>query len=120
MPGGAWQALMAAGRLDMEKTPKYDRAWMWDFFMAPWRELQKQGVGIHVGEFACYNQTPDAVTLAWMEDWLVNWKRAGWGWAMWNFRGAFGPVDSGRTDVTYENWKGLKVDRKMLDLIQAH
>jgi len=35
------------------------------------------------------------------EDYLELWKQAGWGWAMWNFRGAFGPLDSGRKDVNY-------------------
>jgi endoglucanase len=39
---------------------------------------------------------------------------------MWNFRGAFGPLDSGRADVKYEDFRGLKVDREMLKLIQSH
>jgi hypothetical protein len=39
---------------------------------------------------------------------------------MWNFRGSFGPLDSGRTDVDYENWKRHKLDRRMMELIQAY
>jgi len=82
--------------------------------------LEQKGSGVHVGEWGAYNKTPHTVALAWMKDYLELWKQAGWGWAMWNFRGAFGPLDSGRTDVEYENWKGHKLDRRMMELIQAY
>jgi endoglucanase len=75
---------------------------------------------VHVGEWGCYNRTPHDVALAWMKDYLELWKEAGWGWALWNFRGDFGPLDSKRQDVQYEDWKGHKLDRKMLELIQAY
>lgn len=39
------------------------------------------------------------------------------GWAMWNLRGAIGILDSGRSDVEYEDFRGHKLDRKMLDLL---
>ena len=55
-----------------------------------------------------------------MRDQLELWQEAGWGWAMWNFRGAFGPLDSGRQDVAYEDYRGHKLDRAMLTLQQAH
>jgi hypothetical protein len=29
-------------------------------------------------------------------------------------------MDSGRADVEYENWKGRKLDRKMLELLRRH
>jgi len=60
------------------------------------------------------------VALAWMRDQLELWQEAGWGWAMWNFRGAFGPVNSGRSDVQYETVQGLQVDRQMLELLKSH
>jgi aryl-phospho-beta-D-glucosidase BglC (GH1 family) len=44
----------------------------------------------------------------------------GIGWALWNFRGTFGILNSGRDDVAYEDWYGLKLDRKMLELLRAH
>lgn len=84
----------------------------------PWQQLAAQGVGVHVGEWGAHNQTPHDVVLAWMHDCLDNWKRAGWGWALWNFRGGFGVLDSGRKDVAYEEYKGRKLDRKMLQLLQ--
>ena len=36
---------------------------------------------------------------------------------MWNFRGSFGVLDSGRADVAYEDFHGHKLDRKMLDVL---
>jgi endoglucanase len=84
----------------------------------PWKKLQAKGVGIHVGEWGAYNKTPHDVALAWMRDDLALWKEAGWGWALWNLRGDFGVLDSGRADVTYEDFRGHKLDRKMLDLLQ--
>jgi endoglucanase len=56
--------------------------------------------------------------LAWLGDWLDVWRELGWGWAMWNFRGSFGILDSEREDVAYEDWNGHRLDRAMLDLLQ--
>ena len=39
------------------------------------------------------------------------------GFALWNFKGDFGILDSGREDVDYQDWFGHKLDRKLLDLI---
>ena len=85
-----------------------------------WLPLAAQGVPIHVGEWGCFNHTPHAVTLAWMRDLLALWKEAGWGWAMWNLRGAFGIVDSGRADARYEDFHGHRLDREMLELLVAN
>lgn len=97
--------------------------WNKDRFVAqqirPWQDLEALGVGVHVGEFGAYNQTPHDVTLAWMRDVLGCWKKANWGWALWNFRGDFGVLDSKRTDVAYESFRGHQLDRKMLELLKA-
>ena len=39
------------------------------------------------------------------------------GWALWNFRGDFGVLDSGRRDVDYEDWYGHKLDRGLLEIL---
>jgi hypothetical protein len=39
---------------------------------------------------------------------------------MRNFRGSFGVLDSGRTDVKYEDFQGHKLDRKLLELLQRY
>ena len=85
---------------------------------AAWKQLAERNIGIHVGEWGAYNFTPHEVVLSWMKDLLSIWKQFGWGWSLWNFRGPFGILDSGRTDVAYEDYKGHKLDRKMLELLQ--
>jgi endoglucanase len=84
----------------------------------PWKALEGKGLGVMVGEFGAYNRTPHGVVLDWMRDSLQLWRDAGWGWALWNFRGPFGILDSGRTDVAYENWRGHKLDRAMLEVLR--
>jgi len=73
-----------------------------------------------VGEFGCRNKTPHGVVLAWMEHCLKLWKSKNLGWALWNLRGHNGFLDSGRMDVAYEDFKGHKLDRKMLELLQRY
>lgn len=86
----------------------------------PWRPLIDRGVPVHVGEWGCYTATPHPVMLAWMKDMLAVWKEVGWGWSMWNLRGGFGVVDSGRADVKYEDFHGHKLDRELLELLLAN
>lgn len=102
-----------------DKGTTWDKERLRTVLIEPWRRLAEKGVAVHVGEWGCFNQTPHAVALAWMADFLALWKEAGWGWAMWNLRGAFGVLDSERADVAYEDWKGMKLDRKMLELLRA-
>ncbi len=85
----------------------------------PWRELAAMGVPVHLGEFGVFNRTPHPVALAWMRDVLSLAREAGWGWALWNFRNDFGVLDTDRTDVAYEDFHGHKLDRAMLELLQA-
>ena len=82
------------------------------------RKLAEKGVGVHVGECGAFNKTPHAVVLAWMGDLLELWKDAGWGFALWNFRGGFGILDSDRKDVAYEDFHGHKLDKKYLELLR--
>jgi len=85
-----------------------------------WMPLVKKGVPVHVGEWGCYNKTPHDVCIKWMEDLLSLWKEAGWGQAMWNLKGDFGILNSRRSDVKYEDYKGHKLDRKMLELVKRY
>jgi endoglucanase len=98
----------------------WDKQRLYETTIAPWKALEAKSVGVHVGEWGAFSQTPHAVTLAWMRDVLELWQEAGWGWALWNLRGGFGPIDSQRADVTYEDFHGHKLDRTMLELLRTH
>ena len=99
---------------------RWDREKLRAELIVKWQPLVARGVAVHVGEWGCFNRTPHDVTLAWMSDLLALWKEAGWGWALWNLRGTFGLIDSGRADARYEDFRGHKLDRKMLELLLAN
>lgn len=84
----------------------------------PWGWLAANGIGVHAGECGCYSKTPHDVVLRWTADVFDILRRYDIGWALWNFRGNFGVLDSNRTDVAYEEWHGHKLDRKLLTLLQ--
>lgn len=92
---------------------------MLEEFYRPWIELANSGVGVHCGECGCWNKTPHDVFLAWFKDVLGILSSNGIGFALWEFRGSFGLLDSERTDVAYEDWYGHKLDRKLLTLMQS-
>ncbi|MBN1443199.1 MAG: cellulase family glycosylhydrolase, partial [Planctomycetes bacterium] len=73
-----------AGRADLEK--RYE----------PWGKLARRGIGVHCGECGCYNRTPYEVFTAWFEDVMQILKSHSIGYALWEFRGSFGILDSGR------------------------
>lgn len=97
-----------------------DREWLRAEFVEPWRAIREKGVGVMIGEFGAYRHTPHDVVLRWMRDNLENWRDAGFGWALWEFRGPFGVLDSDRGDVEYEEFRGHRLDRRMLDLLQQY
>ena len=98
----------------------WDKSVLKKMLIDPWKKLNDLGVNVHVGEWGCYNKTPHEVALSWMKDLLSLWKEAGWGHALWNLKGDFGILDSNRTDVKYENYKGHRLDRKMMELVKAY
>ncbi|HVM46987.1 MAG TPA: cellulase family glycosylhydrolase [Candidatus Acidoferrum sp.] len=110
-PEPTWPLHEGAKRVVDKETLRRER-------IEPWKKLERQGVGVHVGEWGAYNRTPHKVVLAWMGDNLDLWKQAGWGWALWELHGAFGVLDSQRADVQYEDFHGHKLDRQMLELLR--
>jgi endoglucanase len=99
---------------------KYLSRDMLEAYYKPWIELSKQGVGVHCGECGCWNKTPHDVFIAWFGDVLDILSSNQIGFAVWNFIGDFGVLDSRRTDVAYEDWYGHKLDRKLLDLMKKY
>lgn len=89
-------------------------------YYKPWIDLVKQGVGVHCGECGCWNKTPHEVYLTWFNDVLDILSENKIGFALWEFAGDFGVLNSGRSDVAYEDWYGYKLDRKLLTLLQKY
>jgi len=95
----------------------WTRSTLEDHF-AKWAALAAQRVGVHCGEAGAYNKTPHDILLRWLRDVLEILTGYGIGYAMWNFHGPFGILNSGRSDVDYEEWHGQKLDRALLALLQ--
>jgi aryl-phospho-beta-D-glucosidase BglC (GH1 family) len=99
---------------------KYLSRTMLEEYYKPWIELTKKGVGVHCGECGSWNKTPHGVFIAWFTDVLSILSENNIGFALWNFVGDFGILNSGRTDVVYEDWNGHKLDRKLLNLLMKY
>ena len=87
-------------------------------YYQPWIDLMKSGVGVHCGECGSWKKTPHTVFLAWFDDVTDILTSNKIGFALWEFIGDFGILNSGRDDVAYEDWYGYKLDRKLLTLLQ--
>ncbi|MFC1718453.1 glycoside hydrolase family 5 protein [Candidatus Poribacteria bacterium] len=105
------------GGLDGPKGQPWDRKRLEEHYK-PWADLARQGVGVHCGECGAFNYTPHDVFISWFRDVLDILTGCGIGYAVWNFRGALGIMDSDREDVEYEDWHGHKLDRELLSLLQ--
>ena len=77
-------------------------------------------VGVHCSEIGCFNYTPHDIALHWLEDVLNSLKSYNIGYALWNFRGVTGIMDSERGDVDYVKCGRHLLDRKMLKLLQKY
>ena len=97
----------------------YGREQLEEFYQ-PWINLLENGVGVHCGECGCWKMTPHDIFLAWFGDVIDILTQNGIGYALWNFRGDFGILDSGRQDVNYTDWYGHKLDSKLLDLLKKY
>jgi hypothetical protein len=86
-------------------------------FCQPWRDVEACGVAVHIGEFGCFDRTPNDVALRWLADLLALYREFGWGYSLWEFAGPFGIVGHGRPGAVYETLDGYRVDRALLDLL---
>lgn len=110
-PTPVWPGKMNGEEYGTDRLEKYYQSWI---------GLARQGVGVHCGECGCWNKTPHDVFLAWFGDVLDILTGNKIGYALWNFRGDFGILDSRREDVDYQDWHGRKLDAKLLELLKKH
>ena len=88
--------------------------------IADWEPFIEKGGFCFAGEFGVWKMTPHNIVMDILEDYLYLWKERNMGWALWNLRGTIGVLDSLRADVEYEDFRGHKLDRKMLELLQRY
>jgi endoglucanase len=107
-PGGlAGSEVWSAERLD-----NHYKAWA--------AVAQAFNMGVHCGEGGSNRNCPHDVGLRWLDDVLNSLKTYNIGYAQWEFTGNFGIIDSQRSDVEYRDYRGHKLDQKMLDIINKY
>lgn len=81
-------------------------------------EIAKENnIAFMVQEFGVYNKTPHNVTIAFLGDLVRLLEENKVGWALWNFIGSFGILNSFRSDCDYESYEGYQLDSKLLDIL---
>ncbi len=95
--------------------------WIYNKVFSQWEHFKtKEKSAYMVGEFGVFNKTPHNVTLSYLEENLKVYKNLNIPWALWNFKGEFGIVNSNRADVKYEKHYNYLLDREMLTLLQKY
>jgi endoglucanase len=85
-----------------------------------WIQASHAGTNVMVGEFGVFNTVNHTIVIAYLKSLLSLYKQQAWGWAMWNFKGPFGILDSNRTDVNYKKVDKYKLDSDLLELLQQY
>ncbi len=112
-PYPVWPGGLAGGEpWSLERLDNHYKAWA--------AVGQAFNMGIHCGEGGSNSNCPHAVGLRWLDDLLNILKSYNIGYAQWEFTGNFGVIDSSRSDVDYVDYKGHRLDKKMLDILQKY
>ncbi|MDY7102842.1 MAG: cellulase family glycosylhydrolase [Actinomycetota bacterium] len=86
-------------------------------FYDPWRAVEATGTPVHVGEFGCYEHTPNEDALRWFADVFALLREFGWGFALWELEGPFGIIGHRRPGARFERRGDYDVDVELLDLM---
>ena len=94
---------------------KWNRQALLEFYK-PWKELADSGCKVHIGECGCYNKVNNDTALAWYRDFFSVCNELNFGYALWNFRGAFGIAEHRRPGTNWEVRNGITFDRDLYEL----
>jgi aryl-phospho-beta-D-glucosidase BglC (GH1 family) len=78
-----------------------------------------ENIPVMIQEFGVYNKTPHDVTAAYLSDVVAVFNKNHVGFAMWNLIGTMGIINSERTDMTYEPYRGKLLDRELTNIMQS-
>jgi endoglucanase len=99
-----------------------DKKWL-ENWMKPWFEFSREtGTLVHCGEIGVYAyKVPRETQLNWFNDVLSILKENKIGWALWNLRGPFGIINTGREEFHSETLpNGDRLDKELLDLLRSY
>lgn len=82
-------------------------------------EAKTLNIPVMIQEFGVYNKTPHDVTSAYLADVVSVFNKYHVGYAMWNLIGTMGIINSERTDMIYEQYRGKLLDRDLTSIMQG-
>ena len=115
-----WGEKQASYSMDAEgtlKAPDGSDLLPFETYRTNFALAKEDSIPLMVQEFGVYNKTPHAVALGFLSDLVRFFDENNAGWALWNFSGSFGILNSDRSDCTYEYFKGYQLDRQMLEIL---
>jgi endoglucanase len=112
LPVPTWPLKDAKGNIVCDKQ-------MLEAKFQPWGELAKYGIPIHFGELGCSGHTPADVAYRWYSDTLDMIDGLHSGWALWNFRGRSGILDTKRPGAHFKEWHGHQLDVTLLNILRS-
>lgn len=118
-PTWPYQATLKPGvdrKLTGEDAKRWDKEALRDLLKG-YLDLSAAGYKVHVGEMGAYSKVAHDVYLDYARDVVSLLDQYGLGFAMWNFRGPFGVMDTGRTDAPAEEFHGHQLDRELADVL---
>lgn len=104
------------------RNVRVDKAWI-ENWMRNYLDLkEKKGTLVHCGELGIYaKKVPRGSQLNWFRDVLNILAQHRVGWAVWNFRGSFGVINTGREEFHNETLpNGDRLDGQLLDIVRGH
>jgi endoglucanase len=97
-----------------------DKEWL-QGELQPWFDYAAAGHWVHCGEFGVLSTAPHRAALAWTNDLLSLLHEHGLGWSLWNLRGNFGVLDSGRAEGEMARLpSGELLDGALLELLERY
>ena len=93
-----------------------------DAAFAAWQPAFDAGAKVFMGEFAVDWSVPREEALWRVRRYLERMEELNMGWAWWELLGGRGVMNKHayRKDAVYEDFRGVKLFREMLDLLLAH
>jgi aryl-phospho-beta-D-glucosidase BglC (GH1 family) len=117
---GRKQASYTLGADGILRTPEGNDLLPFETYRANVAIAKENNIPMMVQEFGVYNKTAHEVTLSFLSDLTDFFYENKIGWALWNFSGSFGILDSDREDCAYTPYQGQLLDQPMLLVLTRH
>lgn len=114
-----WPGITAQESHLYDRNVVWDKQRIFDEFKAWAKMSQETNTGVHCGEGGICRNVPHKTAMAWFRDVNEALEHYNIGFALWELRGIFGIMDSGRTDCRLKDFKGHMLDEEMYKIMKS-